>query len=170
MKTKKMKKSNRIKRWQLNVIVEYFAQTNANSYRFNILELLKHLASIYRLDYAISVEHQYSSNPDSYKQPDEKYIFDLVYFRSNENSRIEKKELRTTIDCMFRTVPSLFSEGVDVGTQLYKALKDFPFPTDFYRPLNYPWIEHHKGHQKKLLIYTDEVLKMIELEQDFPQN
>ena len=126
-----MKKSNRIKRWQLNVIVDYFEQTNANSYRFNILELLKHLASIYSLDYAISVEHQFSSSTDSTEQSDDKYIFDLVYLRSNENSRIERKELRATIDCMFRRVPSQFFEGVDVGTQLYKALKDFPFPTDF---------------------------------------
>ena len=165
-----MKKSNRIKRWQLNVFVDYYGQKTVTSYRFTILELLKHLASIYRLDYAISVDHQFSFGSDSSEQLDDKDIIDLIYFRSNEYTRIERKDFRETIDSTFRKVPSMFYEGVDVGTQLYKALKDFPFPNDFYRPLDYPWIEHHKDSQKKLLIYADEVLKVIEEEQDYSKN
>lgn len=166
----KMKKSNQTKRWQLNIVVDYYEPENSKLYRFNILELLKHLASIYKLDYAISVDHQFSNEENSSEQSDKKYIGDLIYFRSNEYTRIERKDLRETIDCMFRKVPSSFYEGVDVGTQLYKALKEFPFPTDFFRPLNYPWIEHHKDSKKKLLIYADEVLKVIEDEQNYPLN
>jgi len=165
-----MKKQNRKKRWQLNVILEYYGQMNANSYRFNILELLKHLASIYRLDYAISVEHLFSTDIELSGQSDDKFIYDLIYFRSNENSRIEKKELRDAIDCLFRRVPSPFFEGVAVMTQRYKVLKEYPFPTDFYRPLNYPWIEHHSDSQKKLLINANEVMKVIEDEQKYPLN
>lgn len=164
------KKSNRIKRWQLNMVVDYYGEETAKLYRFNILELLKHIAAIYRLDYAISVNHEFSGDNDSTEQSDDKFFGDLIYFRSNEYTRIERKDLRQTIDSMFCKVPSVFYEGVDVFTQLYKALKDFPFPANFYRPLNYPWIEHHKSSEKKLLIYADEVLKVIEDEQNFPMN
>ncbi|MEZ5106814.1 MAG: hypothetical protein R2757_20080 [Draconibacterium sp.] len=170
MTSKLKRKSNRKKRWQLNVFVCYYGQENAKSYRFNILELLKHLASIYRLDYSITVDHQTSSDTDSSGQSDDTCIYDLIYFRSNENSRLEKKYFRETIDCTFRKVPSAFFEGVDIWTQLYKDLKNFPFPTDFYRPLNYPWIEHHTDSQKKLLIYADAYLTVIEEEQDYTLN
>ena len=165
-----MKQSNRMKNWQINILVDYYDLNKANSYRFNILELLKRLASIYRLDYSISVDHQFSCEFDSDEQFVGKDIVDLVYFRSNENSRIEKKDFRDTIDCIFRKVPSMFYEGVDVGAQLYKALKDYPFPADFYRPLNYPYIEHYEGSQKTTLIYLDAVEEALGEEQDFSLN
>ena len=165
-----MSQSNRKKNWQINVVVDYYDLKKANSYRFNLLELLKQLASVYRLDYAISVDHQFSVDTDSDEQFSGKDIVDLVYFRSNENSRIEKKDFRATIDCIFRKVPSIFYEGVDVFPQLYKVLKDFPFPTDFYRPLNYPYIEHYEDSQKTTLIYLDAVEKALGEEQDFSLN
>lgn len=165
-----MKQSNRKKNWQINVVVDYYDLKKANSYRFNLLELLKQLASVYRLDYAISVDYQFSVDTDSDEQFSGKDIVDLVYFRSNENSRIEKKDFRATIDCIFRKVPSIFYEGVDVGTQLYKVLKDFPFPTDYYRPLNYPWVEHYEGSQMTTLVYLEAVEKVIEEEQNFSLN
>jgi len=165
-----MRKSNRIKHWQLNIIVYYNTPETTKLNRYNIVELLKHLASIYRLDYAISVEHHFSDVDNSSEESADKFIYDLIYFRSNEYTRIERKVLRRVIDCTFREVPSEFYEGVEVGTQLYRALKDFPFPTDFYRPLNYPWIEHHKDSQKKLLIYSDVILTEIEDEQDYSLN
>lgn len=165
-----MKKSNRIKRWRLNVGIDYCSTEKANSYRFNILELMKHLASIYGLDYALSVDHHISDDAGSVEQPGHKYIVDLVYFRSNEYTRIQKKDFRASIDCMFRKVPSTYFEGVEVWPQLYKALNDFPFPQEFYRPLNYPFVEHHQGCQKTLYIYADQLMKAIETEQDFPSN
>ena len=165
-----MKKSNRIKRWRLNILVIYCDQMRANCYRFDILQVLKHLSSIYKLDYAISESHQFSSLPDSTEQSTDKSIADIVYFRSNENSRVDVKELRLVIGNMFRNVPSLFVEGVEICNQLYKVLPEYPFPKDFYRPLNYPYIEFHKGSQKTLYIYADEVMKVIEKEQDYPLN
>ncbi len=165
-----MTKSNKKKNWQINVLVYYHDLDIANSYRFNILELLKQLASVYRLDYSISVDHQFAYDFDLEEQFVGKDIVDLVYFRSNENSRIEKKDFRATIDCIFRKVPSILFEGVDVGTQLYKVLKDYPFPTDFYRPLNYPWVEHYEDSQKTTLVYLDAVEKALGEEQDFSLN
>ena len=165
-----MKESKRKKNWQINVVIDYYDLEKANSYRFNILELLKQLASVYRLDYAISIDYQFSVDADLAEQFSGKDIVDIVYFRSNENSRIEKKDFRTTIDCIFRKVPSIFHEGVDVWTQQYKALKNFPFPTDYYRPLNYPWVEHYEDSQKTILVYSDALMERIEDEQNFSLN
>ncbi len=160
-----MEKSKRIKLWRLNVVVLYYDQMSSNCYRFDILQLLKHLSSIYRLDYAISKSHNFPSVPDA-----DKSIADLVYFRSNENTRVDAKELRSVIGCIFHRVPSQFNEGVEVFTQLYKFLPEYPFPNDFYRPLEYPYVEFHKGSKKTLYIYSDEVMKVIEEEQDYPLN
>lgn len=165
-----MKKSNLIKRWRLNVLVNYYDPMSANCYRFDILQLLKHLSSIYRLDYAISESHQFPSLPNSPEQSADRSIADLVYFRSNENSRFDVKEFRSVIGSMFRRVPSQFVEGVEICTQLYKVLPEYPFPNDFYRPLDYPYVEFHKGSQKTLYIYVDEVMKVIEEEQNYPLN
>lgn len=159
-----MKKTGKTKPWRLNVLINYDGQSCANDYRPYLLELLVHLALIYKLDYVISEEHQFSFESNS----DEKYtgqdIIDLFYFRSNVNTRIERKDLRETIDCTFRKVPSVIYEGVDVGAQLYKALNQFPFPTEFYRPLDYPCIEYHKDDQTTLLVYSDALQKESETE------
>jgi hypothetical protein len=165
-----MKKTNRIRHWRLNILVIYYGQLNANCYRVDILALLRHLASIYKLDYAISEAHQFPSESGLTGQDDDTSIVDLAYFRSNENSRVDKKEFRSVIDCMFGKVPSPFFEGVEICTQLYKALAEYPFPSDFFRPLRYPYVEIHKDSQKTLCIYADEVMKVIEDEQDFRLN
>ena len=165
-----MKKSNRIKHWRLNLLVTYFTQTSSNCYRFDILQLLKHLSSLYKLDYAISVDHQFSSDSDSSEQFTHKSITDLVYFRSNKNSLVDAKELRSIIGCMFHTKHSLFYGTVDIYTQLYKVLTQYPFPNEFYRPLDYPFVEFHRGSQITLYIFADEVMKVIEKEQDFHLN
>ncbi len=157
----------RIKRWRLNILVIYYDQKRANNYRFNILQLLKNLSSIYRLDYAISEAHQFLNLNE---QTNDDNIADLVYFRSNEYSRLEVKELRLVISNIFRRVPSPFEEGVEICTQLNKVLPAYPFPKDFYRPLVFPYIEYHKGSEKKLYIYANEVMNIIEEEQAFPLN
>ena len=156
--------------WRQNISIIYFEGTNPDSYRDFILGLLKNLATLYRLDYAITLDYPFAAEVDSFGKNDHKDKSDLAYYRSNEHSQVSKKEFRSIVDCMFCKAPSWFSEGVEIWPQLYKFLKDFPFPTEFYRPLNYPWVEHHVGSQKKLLIYADEVMKVIEAGQDFPRN
>lgn len=165
-----MKKSKSIKRWRLNVVVSYNEPQLVNNYRTDILNLLKHLASIYRLDYAISEEHPFPAFSDSYDHTEHKIIADLIYFRSNDNSRVDKKKLKHLIGYMFDAVPSLFFEGVDIFSQLYKALPEYPFPKDFYRPLIYPLVEYYKDSTKTLYIHAGEVMKVIEKEQDYPLN
>lgn len=158
---KPKKKSKKI--WRINVFVIYYQEQCVQLYRFNILEVLKNLASIYRLDYAIDVNYHPSTD-------DSDSTDDLIYFRSNSSTRIEKKEFYSIINGMFKNVPSVFYEGVEVGTQLYKSLNDFPFPSEYYRPLNYPWVEYHQESQKKTMVSTDAVMKIIEEEQDSALN
>lgn len=160
----------KFKHWRLNVIVNYAEPQLVVRYRPQILDVLRDLASIYKLDYAISEQHKFVALPASTEEPDLPNIFDLVYFRSNEHSRIVVKNMRSVIDCMFGISPSPFSEEVEVSTQLYKVLPRFPFPLDFYRPLNYPYIEVHKGNQVTLYVYADEVMKLIESKQNYPLN
>lgn len=165
-----MKKSAYVKPWRANVLVLYHDPTYAGAYRFHILQALTSIASIYKLDYAVEQERQFPSFGDSTTPLPDKNIADLVYFRSNQLSRIARKDFRRAIDGMFGTVPSLFVEGVEICTQLYKLLPRFPFPDEFYRPLNYPYVEFHKGGQTVLYIYSDRLLTEIEREQDFPLN
>lgn len=154
----------------MNIDITYFDEKSRNSFQPLVHGLLTNLASMYKLDYAVAVSFQYPFGVDSSELPLGKDTFDLLYFRSNEYTRIEKKDFRFVIDCMFDKVPSQLFEGVDIDTQLYKHLKLFPFPSEFYRPLSHPFVEYHKDSQKKILVYADEVQKVIEEEQNFPLN
>ena len=165
-----MNKSNRIRNWQINVEITYYDKFSRNSFQPVLHGFLINLASVYKLDYAIAVSYEFPFEGDLSKLPLGKDTFDFLYFRSNEQTRIDKKEFRSAIDSVFHKVPSQLFEGVEVETQLYKYLKMFPFPSEFYRPLQYPFVEYYKDFQKKLLIYSDEVMKVIETEQNFPLN
>ena len=165
-----MKKLVYAKSWRANVLVIYNAQPYANAYRFHVLQAITSIASIYKLDYAVEQERQFPSSDGSTTPPPDKNIVDLVYLRSNHLSQIERKDFRQAIDGMFRTVPSPFQHGVEICTQLYKMLPQFPFPDEFYRPLNYPYVEFHKGSQTLLYIYSDQLLTEIERAQDYPLN
>lgn len=165
-----MKKSNRINPWRLNLVVSYFDQYSADQYRFDIIQILKHLSSIYRLDYVISVVHPFPSVSDSTKPYSQESTADLVYFRSNKNSVIGIKDFRSVIGGIFRTGVWSSYGGVDIYTQIYKDLKQYPFPINFYRPVAYPFVEFHQGSQITQHIFADEVLKVIEKEQDFRMN
>lgn len=112
--------------FRLNVTVSYFEGTNINRYRKPILDIFKSFAWLYHLDYAISINHDFGLESGE---------ADLVYLRSTDKTEISKKELDKVIYDVFRYGPSLLWEGVDVCRQLYKALPDFPFPDEFYRPL-----------------------------------
>jgi len=41
---------------------------------------------------------------------------------------------------------------VDIFFQLQKILKEYPFPSEFVRPLNYPYSDVYEGGQKRLYI------------------
>lgn len=160
------KESLPFKNWKLNVIISYDGQKTANSYRHDIIEIFKHFASIYQLDYAISIEHPFFSEDYSNDINTENFKADLLYFRSNTNSRIDRKKLNSVIDSIFSSKSSPLILGVEVFRQLYKKLPEYPFPNDFYRPLNYPYVEFHQGLEKKLCIHANEAMKIIGSDQN----
>jgi hypothetical protein len=71
---------------------------------------------------------------------------------------------------MFETTPSIFFEGVEVFPQLYKALTEYPFPSDFYRPSRYPYIEYYTGNQRILYMHANDAFTISDTEQKYPLN
>lgn len=161
-----MSKSTKPKTWRMNVVVDYFNSQNVKTNRYYILELLKNLASIYKLDYAISKNHLFPPVADYPEFSPEQIHADIIYFRSNNYTRFDRKEFRTIIDTLFNKIPTEFEDGYEVFPQLYKNLNDFPFPSEFFRPLNYPWIEYYKGAEKKVMIISDVLMEVIDNEQN----
>lgn len=143
------------KKFKLNVIVSYSKNVNSNNYRNPILTILKNFAWLYKLDYNIDVNTQAFGDIESdfYSEND------LIYFRSTDQTQIDLKKFQKIISEVFVYNP--FLGGVEVGYQLQKALREYPFPKDFYRPLNYPYIEVHKGNQSELIIFEDDWKKFF---------
>lgn len=144
-----------VKKFKLNVIVSYAKTVNVNNYRNPILTILKNFAWLYKLDYSIDVKSEVFENIEAshYQNPD------LIYFRSTDQTQIDLKKFQKIISDVFVYNP--FFEGVEVLYQLQKALKEYPFPKDFYRPLNYPYIEMYKGSQSEIIILDDDWQKLF---------
>lgn len=164
-----MKKTTAKRKWRINLIVSYNDSKITEINRLSVLEFLKNLSSIYKLDYAISENHEFKFDKESENQLNEMET-DIFYFRSNANTRINIKELRTTINSLFPYTFAPYYDGVEFFTQLTKALKEYPFPKEFYRPLKYPYVEFYNGSEIKLMIPYNKVMKVIEKEQDFIMN
>ena len=137
------------KTYRLNIVITYPKNFNSLNFRTPLTTLLTHIAWLYRLDY--SVDH----NTDLFNDVESDFYgeTDIVYFRSTSYTTIKSKELRNVLNILFNNFNTL--GGVEVFYQLQKVLPKYPFPSTFYRPLNYPYIEHHKGHQTSLLVYAD---------------
>jgi len=165
MRTKKS-----FKHWRMNVVALYYEEQLADLYRNFLLGMLKDLANIYWLDYAISLDHPFPAVDDSPPQTKHESRSDLFYFRSNENSRVDRKKLRSVIDGIFDNPISPSFLRVEVFHQVYKALPLYPFPKVFYRPVSYPFVERHEGNRIRLCLYSDPAMNLIEKEQDFPEN
>ena len=129
--------------FRINVVISYMDGVNINQYRRPILNILTNLAWLYRLEYAISTSHNFGlPSGDA----------DLIYFRSTERTGISKQDLDRIISDVFCNGLSLFSEGVDVGRQMYKVLPQYPFPKQYCKPLNYPYVELHNENKSTLCI------------------
>ncbi|MFA5296655.1 MAG: hypothetical protein WC389_00425 [Lutibacter sp.] len=164
-----MKNIKQKKQWRINLIISYCGENSAEINRSNIIEFLNNLSSIYKLDYTISINHPFKYDKESFNQLRE-IESDIYYFRSNKNSLIDPKELRMTINSLFSYKTYSYYEGVEFYTQLYRVLREYPFPKEFCRPLKYPFFEYHFDSKKEILIYSNEVMKVIEKQQDFPLN
>ena len=164
-----MRKSATKRKWRINLIVSYNNSKISEINRNSVLEFLKNLSSIYKLDYAISENHQFKYDKE-FENEFREIESDIFYFRSNTNTRINAKELRTTINNLFPYSFAPYYDGVKFFTQLTKVLKKYPFPKEFYRPLKYPYVEFYNGSEMKLMVPYEKVMEVIEKEQDFTMN
>ena len=157
------------KKFRVNALIIYDRDVNTNNYRPPLLEMMRHIAWLYRLDYAISEEHPFSPVSDSVAQEQDGDKYDLIYFRSNDRTRIQAKDLRKLIDDIFYK-SGLTREGVEIGYQLYRFLPKYPFPKEFYRPLNYPYMEVHSSAGARVCIPEHCIYDIISDEQQFDLN
>lgn len=139
--------------YRINFLISYFSKDKIVSFRRPILNIMENLACLYHFEYAIS-ENFLNDIED---------ITDLIYFRSTSNTTISKKDIEQLVYNIF--TKATFSYGVFVGRQLYKALSEFPFPSSYYKPLSYPFLEIHNEHGSTLYIH-EEVLHNIIIEDD----
>lgn len=131
-----------VKKFRLNLAVVYMA--NPANFQSPIQSIISKLAWLYRLDYAIADGHEvFTELPDDHP-------CDLIYLRATKDTSVSAKAFKQLVDQMF-TQATLFG-CVDIFFQLQKNLKEYPFPDDFVRPLNYPYSDVYEGGQKRLCI------------------
>ena len=133
------------KKFRLNVIVSYNKNVNINNYRNPIHSILENFAWLYKLDYNIEANTQLFGETES-----ELYsTVDLIYFRSTGLTPIPLKKFQKLISDVFVYESALLG-GVEVFYQLQKHLREYPFPKEYIRPLNYPYVEYHKDGRSEI--------------------
>lgn len=145
-----MKKSTK-RKFVLNLLVTYHENINPINYREPIHCILRHLAWLHSLDYVIDAHTTVFDNVP----PKTTTEIDIIYIRSSKDTHINLKEFQKLIENIFFNSKLNFLSGVNVSYQIQAARKLYPFPSEFYRPLNYPFVEHYKGAQKTLYMYKE---------------
>lgn len=140
--------------FRINVVLFYFKEFNIHSVRIPIFELLKHLAWLHRLEYAFDEETSLFEASNYYAATD------LVYFRSTSETLIKRKEfqkvLQDILDYQYTR-----SRGVELMIQFQKSLVEYPFPENYFHPLNYPFVEVVQGNQRTLCIPKADLDKIL---------
>lgn len=135
-----------VKTFRLNIVVVYM--TNPNNFQMPIQNIMRQMAWLYRFDYAIVDSGQVFHEAQNER-------CDLIYFRSTEQTRITYKKFQQLMKEMFAQA-SLYGY-VDLFFQLQKYLKNYPFPDNFVRPLNYPYSDIYNDSYKTLYIDPDSI-------------
>ena len=130
-----------VKKFRQNLVVVYMS--NPVNFQAPVQNIMRNLAWLYRLEY--SIVDGYEVFPEVTNHP-----CDLIYLRATEHTSITPKALQELVTGMFAQ-GTLFG-CVDIFFQLQKVLKDYPFPGEYIRPLNYPYSDVYNGGTKKLYI------------------
>lgn len=146
-----MKKPN--KKFRLNITISYMKGVNINNYQNPIQSIITNLAWLYRLEYSIDSGTNIFGNIENemYQQPD------IIYIRSTDETNISLKEFQNLIKTIFLYNGS----GVEVNYQVQKYLTQYPFPTSYIKPLNYPYLEVFENGKGEIKIPTDELAKLF---------
>lgn len=145
-----------MKKFRVNVVIVYYKNTNLNNFQPPLHNIFKSLAWLHSLEYAIETDYKSPLENESelYGQTD------LIYFRSTSNSRIEGKAFRKLImDIFHRSRMGLF-QGAEIFYQLQKALPQYPFPKNYLKPLNYPYLEVHQDGTTRVCIPAENIQEL----------
>ena len=134
--------------FRANLTISYEKHVDPINFRHPIHFLMANLAWLYSLDYWFEIDKK-----DWLTETDPDSCCDLLYFRATKDTEIDGKSFRSIVTELFDRSFLCFLTA-DVGFQLQKHLKHFPFPSEFYRPLNYPCVEYHKDGQASLQLHA----------------
>ena len=116
-------------KWRVNYVVSYEKPVYADQYREICLQTLKNVALLNRIDFAIKVAYPFPYEKHFENSKDqEEFSADLVYFRASHLTKLGAREFRRLIDSIFQGFG--FLDPVDVFSQDYKSVKNYPFPKE----------------------------------------
>jgi len=150
------------RKYRINLVIMYCNQISVNCFQPTLHELISFYAWIYKLDYAISSEHQFASDNDYTAQSPGTMKADLVYFRSTQETKIELKDFRKIINGTFDKYLSWICDGIELFFQPLSVIAQYPFPDEFRRPLRYPYVEAHRDGESKVCIPRSFVEGLLE--------
>jgi len=130
-----------IKTFRLNLVLNYMA--NPNNFQSPIQNIIRQMAWLYRFDYAIANGNQIFDDATG-------TVCNLIYLRSTELTHISSKNFEKLVSDMFSQASLYWC--VDVFFKLKKNLKQYPFPTGYIRPLNFPYSDVYNNGNKTLYI------------------
>lgn len=151
-------------KWRLNYVITYLDKNAASGFRDFVHDALTSAATLRRIDYAMETESPlFDDIRNSLSTPLQGIVADLVYFRSSPNSLSSIKEFRSLIDGLFHGYDVILGgDSFDVHALLQNTLKQHPFPEEFFRPLSYPYVEHHNGKDTNLCVPYSTVQKVLD--------
>jgi len=155
----------RKKKFRLNIVIGYMEGIDPTHFRPPLLDILKHLSWLHKLEYSISVDHPGFSLNDLDGQSPDSSMTDLIYLRSTVSTLILAKDLRKIISCMFDK-SFLWSTGVVVFYQLHKLLSAFLFPKDYCFQLDYPCVVVHKSGEVNLYVPDNILFDILSSDSD----
>lgn len=157
-------------KWRINYCITYPTQTLASRYREIVLDTIYNVSSLVKIDLAIKRGHVFDyGNTDISGTSLRESVSDIVYFRSSPQTKVSIKDFRVMMRCIFHDY-ELIPDPFELFPMLQKSLPEFPFPGDFLRFLEYPYVEAHKGGHKSLTLLARSVLPILEEEQDASLN
>lgn len=160
-----MERNSKKKIWRVNIVADYQGEKTHVSYRNTIVSIVYNIARLHKLDIAITYGHPISDETGSdTPQNPEQSVSDLFYLRSTSQSYVQRKTFQKMIEDIFRG--NEFYYPVFVFCMYQKNNKKYPFPSDFERPLEYPFVELHSGSQTSLYIESEFLQEALQMERD----
>lgn len=139
--------------WRVNYGIAYKDAGHIPFCRIFVQELLTSIAITMKLEYAIIEDFPgFSTFENGNSGTVSEVCMDIICFRAFERTEISIKDFRTVLDKLFSHSDILYCHCFSVFSILQKHLKDVPFPEEFFRPLSYPYVEHHKGKDTVLCV------------------